>query len=114
MLELTIDERMIKVNDLLSIVPVLALIISALALIFTRKDKSDNGAQHNAYNQARTDITLENIANDIKEVKEDSKVTSRTIQQLVVDVAELKQSCKSAHHRIDKLEKNKGKDEEDE
>lgn len=88
-----------------------ALVISFISvmgsLLFwftTCKRNNNKDVSSNSYAKARTDVLLENISADVRDIKAEQKTFTSDMRNLDKRVIVVEQSCKSAHHRIDKLE----------
>lgn len=61
-------------------------------------------AKREGEQQTMVMLKLENISDDLRDIKKDSKDMVKRYQEIMVEVAELSQSVKSLHKRVDKLE----------
>ena len=81
------------------VLPFLALIISAIALL--RNLKGDT--RQDAGQMTTVIVKLETINENVKEVKADIKDVKNDIEKMKERLVVVEQSTKSAHKRIDKL-----------
>lgn len=72
-------------------------------LTFQRGKSNDIRAE--TREDAETKAKLDYISKGVDDIRLDNKARDRQIQDLSKDLIEVKQSVKSAHHRIDSLEK---------
>lgn len=71
-------------------------------LTFQRSKSNDIRAE--TREDAETKAKLDYISKGVDDIRIDNKARDRQIQELAKDMIEVKQSAKSAHHRIDGLE----------
>lgn len=64
----------------------------------------DNAIRAETREDAETKAKLDYISKGVDDIRIDNKARDRQIQDLAKDMIEVKQSTKSAHHRIDGLE----------
>jgi flagellar motor component MotA len=64
----------------------------------------DNAIRAETKEDAETKAKLDYISKGVDDIRIDNKARDRQIQDLSRDVIEVKQSVKSAHHRIDSIE----------
>ena len=64
----------------------------------------DNAIRAETREDAETKAKLDYISKGVDDIRIDNKARDRQIQELAKDMIEVKQSAKSAHHRIDGLE----------
>lgn len=81
------------------VIPVIALVISAIALF--RNMKHDNKAE--AGELTTIIVKLESISDNVKEVKADIKDVKGDIERLRERLVVVEESTKSAHKRLDKF-----------
>ena len=85
-----------------------ALICTILGVTITylsfQRNKS-NDIRAETREDAETKAKLDYISKGVDDIKLDNKSRDRQINELAKDLIEVKQSVKSAHHRIDSLEK---------
>ena len=67
----------------------------------------DNAIRAETKEDAETKAKLDYISKGVDDIRFDNKARDRQIQDLAKDMIEVKQSTKSAHHRIDELINNK-------
>ncbi len=63
----------------------------------------DNAIRAETREDAETKAKLDYISKGVDDIRLDNKARDRQIQDLAKDMIEVKQSAKSAHHRIDEL-----------
>ena len=90
----------VEVSLLISVVSVGFAIFSGIMAI-RRNHKTDD--QEEAKQNTVIIVKLENIADDVKEIKENIKGLDEKIQQLDRRVTIVEQSTKSAHRRMDEF-----------
>ena len=88
----------IELGLLISVISVGFAVLSGTMAI-RRNNKTDD--QEEAKQNTVIIVKLENIADDVKEIKEHIKGLDEKIQQLDRRVTIVEQSTKSAHHRLD-------------
>ena len=95
---------MIEVSMLISIISVFFAVYFGLANK-RRNERNDN--EHEAEERATTNamvITkLENIGNDVKDIKREYRETRADVQRLSERVVVVEQSLKSCHKRLDEV-----------
>lgn len=69
-------------------------------------------ARDSAAREARVETLLSGIRQDTQEIKTDMKTLQGNVQDLNERMIRVEQSTKSAHHRIDTLEKKEGEQDE--
>lgn len=72
-----------------------------------RGDRSDIEAK--AAETATINVKLDNIGNDVKDIKYDISAVKTDVQNLAERMVIVEQSTKSAHHRIDDIEEKERK-----
>ncbi|MFR1888131.1 hypothetical protein [Blautia sp.] len=72
-----------------------------------RGDRSDIEAK--AAETATINVKLDNIGNDVKDIKYDISAVKTDVQNLAERMVIVEQSTKSAHHRIDGIEEKERK-----
>lgn len=88
----------VELSLMITIVSVSFALLSGIMSI-RRNHKSDDTA--NAAQITTVIVKLENIGDDVKEIKENLRTLDEKIQQLDRRVTIVEQSAKSAHHRLD-------------
>lgn len=83
-----------------SCVALISLIFAILT--FTRNGRKDLVVD--AKEKATINVKLDNISNNVADIKYDITATKKDVSALTTKVAEIESSVKSAHHRIDGLE----------
>ncbi|MGL4107267.1 hypothetical protein [Clostridium sp. LP20] len=72
-------------------------------LTFTRN--RDKDIKNESKQDGIIETKLDYISKGVDDIRIDNKARDKQIQDVVKELAEVKQSVKSAHHRIDNLEK---------
>lgn len=72
-----------------------------------RGDRSD--IEDKAAETATINVKLDNIGNDVKDIKYDISAVKTDVQNLAERMVIVEQSTKSAHHRIDGIEEKERK-----
>ena len=88
----------VEISSLITAIAVTFAIFSGVVAI-RRGNRQDDRAS--AAEITTVIIKLENIADDVREIKENIKGLDEKIQQLDRRVTIVEQSTKSAHHRLD-------------
>ena len=95
----------------------ITIIISAISVSFAiymgfrQNRKADNkDLAENVARNTRIDVKLEEISSYVKEIRDDNSETKRQLIELNRQVALVEASAKSAHHRIDKIERKEGRE----
>jgi peptidoglycan hydrolase CwlO-like protein len=99
----------VEIALVISVVSVLASLIFGFA---TYKRNNNNDVSESAFKSAKTAVMIENIATDVRDIKAEQKSFTNDIRALNEKVITVEQSCKSAHHRIDRLEGVSGNERE--
>lgn len=89
------------------IVAVVGMLVSLVALLFTAKGSKRTDVKDLEARVAENttlNIKLDNIANDIAEIKEEIRTNRQEMQNLTERVAKVEASAKQAHHRLDRME----------
>ncbi len=92
------------------VVAVISAIVAILSLYYASKNnrKSDvKEIEERATQNAQVNVKLDNIANNIADIKYDISATKRDVASLTERMAGVESSVKSAHHRIDGIENRK-------
>lgn len=88
----------IEVSSIITFVSVAFAVFSGIMAI-RRNNKTEDSA--NAAQITTVIVKLENIGDDVREIKENLRGLEEKIQQLDRRVTIVEQSAKSAHHRLD-------------
>lgn len=88
-------------------VAIVGMLVSLVALLFTAKgskrtDVKDLEAR--IAENTKVNIKLDNIGQDVAEIKEEIKLQRQEVQALAERVATVEASAKQAHHRLDRME----------
>ena len=94
----------IEVALLLSFISVSFAVYSGLKNL-KKADASE--IERRASEQAKVNVKLDNIATDCREIKSDMSSVKKDVQELSERLVVVEQSVKSAHHRIDTVERLK-------
>lgn len=86
----------------------IAIVISIISLIITtyfaykNSNRQDNeSTEEKVKEQAIINVKLDTIANDVRDIKYDISETKRQVQEHDKEIALIKNSVKSLHHRLD-------------
>lgn len=102
------EEKKMGIAEIITIaVAIVGMLISLTAVLFTAKgskrtDVKDLEAR--IAENTKLNIKLDNIANDIAEIKEEIRANRQEMQNLTERVAKVEASAKQAHHRLDRME----------
>lgn len=78
------------------------LLVAAITLILSgRRDSRSDAAQ-----RAETTAKLDSIAHGVDDLRVDSRALRADLSQMAVDLARVDQSARSAHHRIDDMQRH--------
>jgi len=86
----------------------LSAVSIAFSIFFGLKNSKRNDAkdiEERTRDRAELNVKLDYIASGMQEIKEQISSLIKDVQNHGVKIAELEQSTKSAHHRLDTLEK---------
>lgn len=83
-------------------------IIGVFGTLWSINRNRTKDIQNNTKEDAIFSTKLDYISRGVDDIKLDNKARDRQIQDLAKDLIEVKQSVKSAHHRIDTIEMKKG------
>ena len=100
---------MIDLSVLLSVISVVVAAAVAVKNI-KRSNASDN--RQEAANLTTLIVKLENISDGVNEIKSDMRSMKSDIQDLRDRLIRVEQSDKSAHHRLDNLEKKRKEEQQ--
>ena len=95
----------------------ITIFISALSVSFAiymglrnNRKADDKDIAENVARNTRIDVKLEEITSYVKEIRNDNTDTKRQLIEIGRQLALVEASTKSAHHRIDKIEREEGRD----
>lgn len=88
----------IEISTVITVISVAFALFSGIVAM-RRNNRNDDSA--NAAQITTVIVKLENIGDDVKEIKENIRGVEEKIQQLDKRVTIVEQSAKSAHHRLD-------------
>ena len=77
----------------------------AIGIIKAKRD-SDKETREDAVKDTTAIVKLDYISKGVDDIRLDIKAQDRKIQDIVIDITKLKESTKSAHHRLDTIEEN--------
>ena len=94
----------------------LSIVISCISVFFAvffgwqvYKRNTEIDTSSSTYNRAKTDVLLESISTDVRDIKAEQKQFRNDMSTELTGIKDrvliVEQSCKSAHKRIDKIEK---------
>lgn len=84
-----------------NIIALLALVVAAITLVInSRKDTRGDAKQ-----EARAEAKMDSIASGVTEIRLDLRSMREEIKEHGLHIAKVDSSVKSAHHRLDELEK---------
>lgn len=96
----------------------IALLISIVSVCFSvyfglknNKRTDAKAIEERVKENTRINMKLDNIGQDTREIKTEISEMRKSISSHDTKIATLEDSCKSAHHRIDGLEKRFNKEE---
>ena len=102
----------IEVTLLISII---AAICSVISTIWNIRRNNAADSKKEASEMTTVIVKLETISNGVSEIKADIRNIKNDVQELRDRLIIVEQSTKSAHHRLDTMEKNlKGKGDDNE
>lgn len=96
-------KELIMTPEISSLITVLSVSFAVFSGVIAIRRNNKNDDQANAAQITTVIVKLENIGDDVKEIKENIKGLDEKIQQLDRRVTIVEQSTKSAHHRLDGL-----------
>ena len=96
--------------DLSMLISVISVVIAAIVAITTIRRNNASDDRQAASNLTTLIVKLENISEGVNEIKSDMRNMKSDIQDLRDRLIKVEQSDKSAHHRLDTIEK-KSKEE---
>lgn len=77
----------------------------SIGIIKAKRD-SDKETREDAVKDTTAIVKLDYISKGVDDIRLDIKAQDRKIQDIVIDITKLKESTKSAHHRLDTIEEN--------
>lgn len=89
-------------------IALLCTLLGAVATLVTMKRNFSKDTKDEASNSTRVEIKLDYAINGINEIKSDIRDTKKDVSDLSNRLTRVEESTKSAHHRIDSIEKDGG------
>lgn len=83
-------------------------ILGAILGYLTYKKNDTKDIEHNASEKTLLSTKLDYISKGVDDIRLDIKAQDKSIKDLTVRLVKCEESTKSAHHRLDTLEKIKG------
>lgn len=90
--------------EITTVISVCSLLIAATVAVTTIRRNSKADDKNEATQLTTVIVKLENIGDDIKDIKKDIKEVNLEVQSIKERLLKVEQSTKSAHHRLDHLE----------
>ncbi|MGL4569627.1 MAG: hypothetical protein ACRCVJ_01015 [Clostridium sp.] len=90
--------------DITVIVGMGCTVVGAIIGIWKAKKDTDKDTREDAVKDTTALVKLDYISKGVDDIRLDIKAQDRKIQDIVIDITKLKESTKSAHHRLDNLE----------
>ena len=98
---------MITISTTITAISTLIAFISAAFAIYmglrNARHADESDAERKAKESAEINVKLDQIGNDVRDIKYDIAAVKRDVQGLTERVVIVEQSTKSAHHRIDQI-----------
>lgn len=91
-------------------VTVICTIVGAIIGYMSYQKKNQKDIETDAAQKTLLATKLDYISKGVDDIRLDFKAQAREIQDIKMTIVKLKESIKSAHHRLDSLEKIKGVD----
>jgi uncharacterized membrane protein len=88
-----------------TIISLLAMLISAISLLIKSHKDSRTDASQEAASTARMDAKLDAIASGVDDIRVDMRTMRDRLQDFGERLTAVEQSAKSAHHRLDLIER---------
>ena len=90
--------------EITTVISFCSLLIAATVAVTNIRRNSKADDKNEATQLTTVIVKLENIGNDIKDIKKDIKEVNLEVQSIKERLLKVEQSTKSAHHRLDHLE----------
>ena len=87
--------------DTTVVISALALVVSSAALLLNGRKES----RQDAAGSARVEAKLDAIGNGVEDIRVEMRTIRSRVDGLSERLSAVESSCKSAHHRLDQLEK---------
>lgn len=91
--------------DITVIIGMICTVIGAFIGIWKAKKDGEKDTREDAVKDTTAIVKLDYISKGVDDIRLDIKAQDRKIQDILIDITKLKESTKSAHHRLDGLEK---------
>lgn len=98
---------MITFDGVTTLISVCIALVSVIFAIRNSKRNDVNDIEKRATENATINVKLDTIQTTMTDVRYDITATKNEVQKLAERMATVEQSTKSAHHRLDTLEKGK-------
>ncbi len=95
------------------VISILSVSVSVYFAIHNSKRADNTEIERKARETATIDVKLNEIGNDVKDIKYDITAVKRDVQALSKQVVIVEQSTKSAHKRLDVIERRLNFDKEE-
>jgi septal ring factor EnvC (AmiA/AmiB activator) len=86
-------------------IPIALSCVMAIIAIITLAKNSKKDTQQDAEQRASMTADMKYIRNSIDEIKVDNRVIQKDVSDLKIKTVEIEQSVKSAHKRLDDMQK---------
>ena len=93
--------------DITVFVGLVCTILGAAITVYKTKKDNDNSIREDTVQDTVLATKLDYISKGVDDIRLDFKAQAREIQDIKMDIVKLKESSKSAHHRLDGLEEIK-------
>ncbi|MDU6114576.1 MAG: hypothetical protein E6649_09165 [Paeniclostridium sordellii] len=84
-------------------VTVICTIVGAIVGYMSYQKKNQKDIENDAAQKTSLSTKLDYISKGVDDIRLDFKAQAREIQDIKMDMVKLKESTKSAHHRLDEL-----------
>ena len=81
-----------------------SLIVAFVAVIKTSKKENKEDTRSAAEEKARTTAKLDSISNGVDDIRVEYRAVRQRVDTMATDLAAVKSSVSSAHHRLDGIE----------
>lgn len=98
---------MITVSDVVALVSAASALVAIFFAVKNGKRTDTKEIERRAAERTETNVKLDVISGDVREIKETSKETVRNVQALADKIAVVDAKADRAHYRIDALEKER-------
>ncbi|HAT4161060.1 TPA: hypothetical protein I9094_000045 [Clostridium perfringens] len=90
--------------DLTVLVGLVCTILGATITVYKTKKDNDKSIREDTVQDTVLATKLDYISKGVDDIRLDFKAQAREIQDIKMDIVKLKESTKSAHHRLDGIE----------